>query len=128
VQVDAYFTSLRTVLRSSIFISSVEIQEDARTSLEGFFKANVHWIDGSLLSFREYVNTSGESVVRYTYSFHYQKGQRLIFRYDNTPHYPNLPTFPHHKHTSDGQVVACTPPILEDVIREIESHLQHLVL
>jgi len=25
-------------------------------------------------------------------------------------------------------VVACTPPILEDVIREIESHLQHLVL
>lgn len=128
MQVDAYFTSLRTVLRSSIFISSVEIQEDTRTSFEGFFKANVRWIDGSFLSLREYVNTSGESVVRYAYSFHYQKEQRLIFRYDNTPHYPGLPEFPHHKHTSDGQVVACTPPTLADVIREIESHLQDLVL
>jgi hypothetical protein len=26
----------------------------------------------------------------------------FVFRYDNTPHYSALPTFPHHKHEGSG--------------------------
>jgi hypothetical protein len=124
VQVDAYFAQLRTALRASPFIASSEIQEDARTAHEGFFKANANLIDGSFLSLREYVNTSGDSVVRYSYSYHYQKELQLI----DTPHYPQLSSFPHHKHLADGRVVPCEPPTLENVIHEIESHLRKSTL
>ncbi|MEH1781392.1 MAG: DUF6516 family protein [Nostoc sp.] len=35
------------------------------------------------------------------YRYHFQDEQNsLIFRYDSTPHFPNLPSFPHHKHRS----------------------------
>jgi hypothetical protein len=31
----------------------------------------------------------------------------------------DLPTYPHHKHLSDGSVVACDPPGIEQVLQEI---------
>lgn len=37
------------------------------------------------------------------YRYHFQDEQNsLIFRYDSTPHFPNLPSFPHHKHLFDN--------------------------
>ncbi len=30
----------------------------------------------------------------------------MIFRYDNTPHFPSLPKFPHHKHLFDTVIAA----------------------
>jgi LPS O-antigen subunit length determinant protein (WzzB/FepE family) len=41
----------------------------------------------------------------------------VIFRYDNTPHFPDLPSFPHHKHLP-SQVIACTKPKLIQVFQE----------
>lgn len=36
------------------------------------------------------------------YSYHYQgANKRLIFRYDNAEHHPELENFPHHKHIGD---------------------------
>ncbi|HKZ86197.1 MAG TPA: DUF6516 family protein [Anaerolineae bacterium] len=56
------------------------------------------------------------------YSYHYQRADAsLIFRYDDTPHYSELPGFPHHKHDgSEQNVVAVTPPDLAAVLKEIE--------
>jgi hypothetical protein len=46
----------------------------------------------------------------------------MIFRYDNTPHFPTLSSFPHHKQLSDGiSVVACAAPTLAQVLAEIEA-------
>ena len=51
------------------------------------------------------------------YRYHCQdKQNRLIFRYDNTPHFPNLPSFPYHKHSPD-EVVACEKPDPEQVLQ-----------
>lgn len=42
----------------------------------------------------------------------------LIFRYDSTPHFPGLSTFPHHKHLTN-EVIACEMPDLIQVINEV---------
>ena len=42
----------------------------------------------------------------------------LIFRYDNTRHFPALPTFPHHKHTPEG-VVPVSEPDLQMIVAEV---------
>ncbi|MDZ7342263.1 MAG: DUF6516 family protein [candidate division KSB1 bacterium] len=81
----------------------------------------MYFIDNSILNFREYVNLMEGKIVRYTYSFHYSQDQRLIFRYDNTPHYPQLSSFPHHKHLSTDTVIACPEPTLKDILSEIEK-------
>jgi len=55
------------------------------------------------------------------YRYHLQRANNeLLFRYDNTPHFPNLPSFPHHKHLRDA-VVAASKPDLLDVLKEAKA-------
>ncbi len=57
------------------------------------------------------------------YRYHFQDNQNnLIFRYDSTPHFPDLPTFPHHKHLPDN-VIACDKPKLPEVLEEVLDFL-----
>ena len=57
-------------------------------------------------------------VIEDMYAYHYQdSNKQLIFRYDNTRHFPDLPNFPHHKHLS-SEVISVEEVDLEDVIRE----------
>ena len=122
LQVGSYFAILRRTIAACVYVSSWQYEEDARTPTEGFFKARVIFVDNSFLEFREYVNTTVRPVHRYSYSFHYQKQNQLIFRYDNTPHHPQLSSFPHHKHVGLN-VIESTPPYLRDVLKEIETYL-----
>ena len=64
-----------------------------------------------------------DRVVRKMYSYHYQGANAsLIFRYDDTPHFPALPQFPHHKHVgSKSDAIPTQPPDLLAVLREIEA-------
>jgi len=42
---------------------------------------------------------------------------KVVFRYDNTPHFPDLEGFPHHKHLSD-KVTGTEKPSILKVIEE----------
>jgi len=43
-----------------------------------------------------------------------------VFRYDDTPHHPEVSTFPHHKHEQAEQnAFAAEPPTLATVLDEI---------
>ncbi|MFM7366197.1 MAG: toxin TumE [Cuspidothrix sp.] len=58
------------------------------------------------------------------YRYHFQDEQNsLIFRYDSTPHFSKLPSFPHHKHLVDD-VVACEKPHIADVLQEVMEFLK----
>ena len=54
------------------------------------------------------------------YRYHCQNTENgLLFRYDNTPHFPTLSSFPHHKHLPDDVIVSVKPTIFQ-VIKESE--------
>lgn len=44
----------------------------------------------------------------------------MLFRYDNAPHHYELPTYPHHKHTTDKTIQA-TLPSMKDILNEISA-------
>jgi len=48
----------------------------------------------------------------------------MVFRYDNAPHFPNLPTAPNHKHIGEIEVIAADVPDLESVLIEIEAFVK----
>jgi len=57
------------------------------------------------------------------YNYHYQHADStLVFRYDNAPHYPDLPGFPEHKHDGE-QVLSAPAPDLSQVLRETNGYL-----
>ncbi len=88
-------------------------------------RAVVRFPDDSKLAFAEILTSAyGQRPTKLRYSYHYQAADgRLIFRYDNAPHFPHLPTFPHHKHLVEDHAQAAAPPDLADVLREIDALL-----
>ena len=89
-----------------------EILASDRINLRIRFKA------GNLFELNEAVIIEGDKLERLNYRYHFQDRQNnLIFRYDNTPHFPDLENFPHHKHLRDG-IISSEEPTVAGVIEE----------
>ncbi len=123
--IDDYFRALEEILAASPAVSVPEMTLSKRSTHIGYVRGDVYFSDGSLLHFREFVNTQ-PVVERYTYVYHYQRADgQFVFRYDNTAHYPELPGAPHHKHHgSETNIVSASPPDLASVLREIEGLIE----
>jgi len=56
------------------------------------------------------------------YSYHVQKGARMVRRWDNAPHWPDMKTFPHHLHLeSEMSALECREVFVEDVLNEMKA-------
>ena len=121
---ERYYQSILDQIAASPFVQSQELTHDSRGDFVLFIRGNIHFADGSRLHLRELTDT--ETIVqRIAYVYHYQRADgALVFRYDNTAHYPGLPNAPHHKHDGgEENVVSAQAPDLAAVIREIEDLL-----
>ena len=79
-----------------------------------------------LLSISEALVVIDDQITAIDYRYHFQDGQNnLVFRYDNTPHFPNLSSFPHHKHLAD-QVISCNQPSIVTVIQNAIAFLERV--
>ncbi len=77
-----------------------------------------------LLAVSEALFVVNNQVSHIDYRYHFQDDQNnLIFRYDSTPHFPNLPSFPHHKHLPDT-VIACEKPDVAQVLQEVMEAIE----
>ncbi|NOX62384.1 MAG: hypothetical protein GXP42_10655 [Chloroflexi bacterium] len=99
------------------FVLDIRLNYEQRPGEQGYLVGSVHFVDGSELFFREYLDATPEGVEKLMYSYHYQDGEkRLLFRYDNAMHRPRLPSRS-HKHTKSG-VEAAPAPTLAQVMEE----------
>jgi hypothetical protein len=82
-------------------------------------KATVTLKDGYILQINE---SSGSDFRRYSY--HLQKGNKMIKRWDNSPHWKELETFPYHVHQGNKSKPKESPEVfIEDILREVEKIL-----
>ena len=57
-----------------------------------------------------------------SYSYHLQKNDKLVRRWDNAPHWSQMKTFPHHLHLgSEKDVRECPEVFIDDVLLEVKS-------
>ncbi len=81
-------------------------------------RIRVRFLSGYLLELNEAVIIESGHIRHLGYRYHFQNSQNnLVFRYDNTPHFPEINSFPHHKHLKDNVVAVDKPSILK-VIEE----------
>ena len=95
-----YLDSVKERLLTDEIVTAFRITRERATSTDGYMRARAALVDGSQLEFSEYVQlTADDQVAVITYSYHWSDAQgSLIRRWDNTPHFPDLPNFPHHIH------------------------------
>ena len=100
------------------FIATILSPERANLKLRVRFQAKY------LLAVSEALRVIDGQVTQLDYRYHFQdENHQLIFRYDSTPHFPNLASFPHHKHLPDN-VVATDKPELAQVLQEANRYLR----
>ncbi len=81
-------------------------------------RIRVRFPSGHMLELNEAVIVEAGQFMHLGYRYHFQdKQNNLVFRYDNTPHFPAVQGFPHHKHLPDKVSGAEEPSIL-NVIQE----------
>jgi hypothetical protein len=124
LRVETYFQRVSELLDACLLVQSSNVSYDKRSTHEGFIRGEVHFIDGSTLHLREYVDVETK-LDRLTYVYQYMDPARqLVFRYDNTGHHRklNLPTYPHHKHVrTEENVIPSSAPDMDAILKEIES-------
>ena len=123
ISVEDYLSEIfKTVSRFKPFIVLYSIEHQRRSDTRHVIRGRITFRDGSKLDFLEYIVIKDRKVTRISYRYNFRDSRgKLIFRYDNAPHYPNLSTFPRHKHLSNGRVVESEEPSLPNVLKEIIS-------
>jgi Family of unknown function (DUF6516) len=87
------------LLQASSKVKSFHIIDNDPLDAENFlFKIRCELISGQSLQIR-LRGVSGS--IRYSYQ---ELTDKPLRRWDNAPHFLNLPNFPHHHHDSDGNV------------------------
>ncbi|MFQ5584982.1 MAG: DUF6516 family protein, partial [Calditrichia bacterium] len=98
-------------------IKQIRIDLDTPLAItQGILKGRIIFLDDSILHLNEIIS---DKVKRYR--FHYMNHNNdLIIRWDSSPHYKELSTFPYHLHTS-CKVISSQPVTLIDVLKRVED-------
>jgi len=116
-----YFQKIEISIAACPSVLESQITKDIRSLHIGIVEGMLIFTDESVLYFIEFVNVK-EAIQSYKYSYHYQdKDSNLIFRYDMAPHHKEIPSYPHHKHTSPEAVIASSVPDVTIVLEEIDE-------
>ena len=123
-----YLDSVKERLLTDPLVAEFHIRRERHTISDAHLRVRASLADGSLLEFSEYVERTQEGRMQVVvYSYHWESAEgELIFRWDNTPHFPNLPGFPHHVH--DGRSDAVLPGQPMNIFAVLERIQQKIAL
>lgn len=117
-EIKDYISSLEKIIEKIPYKISSNLEVEKRGGIVYRIKGNIIFNNKSEFNFKEYF-LKNNKIIKIGYFYHYQNSKKkLIFRYDNAEHYPEIDTFPNHKHIK-GKVYPCQIPKIEDVIKEI---------
>jgi len=95
--------------------------EEVLTPIRANLRIRIRFADGGILAINEAVAVNDDGLVHLDYRYHCQgPDNAMFFRYDSTPHFPELPGFPEHEHLPDDVVPAARPAI-QQVLVEADS-------
>jgi len=120
-----YFDNIEASILQSPVIESYQIIRSEISGNEGKLRIKASLQNNDSVELFIYVSEIKTRIQLLKYSFHWQdQHTNLIKRWDNAPHYPNIPNAPHHIHEADGSVSgnANTPDIFY-VLQEIEAQI-----
>ena len=127
--IERYMNDLDVLISASPSIVDIDIiRRDIRdTGLEktALFRYRIQLIDDSLIEITERILEERGGLKTTKYRYHWQTGSgKLIKRWDNAPHHPEIDTFPDHLHDGSEENVKSfrkmnALDILTDIINDL---------
>jgi hypothetical protein len=103
--------------RHADLIHDVNVERFRTIETAHELRASVTLIDGSVLHVRDYLFRDGTR--KYAYHWQSRRG-RLRRRWDNSGHWPDLPSHPHHVHVGSAMNVSASS------VRDLSAALQFI--
>ena len=114
-----YYLSLQDTIHSAPHVLSSDTRFEGIDVNECYVRGVLILIGGFELRIAEYVVTE-PVLTRSKYRYHLQaSGGKLISRWDNAPHHPDVSTFPDHRHDDHGEVHPSPPMNVPDVLSAV---------
>jgi hypothetical protein len=123
--IEEYHQSIKARLIIDPLVRRFEVRRERRNISDGHLRARLTLSNGSQLEFSEYVRLVEGQVQVFNYSFHWADSDgKLIKRWDNVPHFMQLPQAPHHIHDGkESNVVPGAAMSITKVLDEISLRL-----
>ncbi len=119
-----YFEKIQSL---AMGLSNVEVEryeEQVLSEERGNLRFRLRFIDNSLLEISEAIHVVKRKFTWLSYRYHYQKPNgSIIFRYDNTPHHPDIDTYPEHKHIEE-LVISANRPDIKEILSEVNDYIK----
>jgi hypothetical protein len=114
-----YLESVERAIRKLKGAYVERYEEEILTVNRVNLRIRVRFPTGHMMELNEAIICEENQIMHVGYRYHFQdRKNSLVFRYDDTPHFPELGTYPHHKHTAEGTVAVRQPTIFA-VIEEV---------
>jgi len=124
--VEEYFDRVRQLFENIADAQAERYEEHLLSAMRGNLRIRLRFSDNALLEISEAIVLVSGELHWLSYRYHYQDSSAgLVFRYDNTPHHPEIATHPDHKHSRD-QILACIHPSLEQLLEEVRTFRERI--
>lgn len=122
MKVRAYYAWVQKAVLAEPGVIRFDVAFDEVAENEGYISGKMLLTDQSELHFSEYVITEPD-VQRLKYRYHLQSAEKkLLARWDNAPHHPEVSSHPHHLHLADS-VKESEPMDIQRVLRSLVQFL-----
>jgi hypothetical protein len=113
-----YLESVERAIRKLEGAYVERYEEEILTVNRVNLRIRIRFQTGHMLELNEAIIGKKNQIMHIAHRYHFQdRSNDVVFRYDNTPHFQGLDTYPHHKHISD-RIVAVDQPTILAVIEE----------
>ena len=120
----SYLKDIESAVRKLSDVYVEQYEEECLTPNRVNLRIRIRFAGGCLLELNEAAIVEQRNIRHLGYRYHFQdEKNKLIFRYDNTPHYPDLKSFPHHRHSS-SEVITAEKPSIPSVLEEAKQITQ----
>ena len=122
---DDYVAWIKSVIALCPVVIHLSLIREETLTDRGLWRYRLTLRDESLLELFEFFIIESDSINVVKYSFHWQtKEGRLIKRWDNAAHHPEIITYPHHVHDEiKNSVFPYTPVDVQAILGLISAQL-----
>ena len=119
--IEEYFIHVRQLIQGVPGAHTERHEEQILSATRGDLRIRLRFSDQALLEISESLVLIAGQPRRLSYRYHYQDSSTaLVFRYDNAPHHPEVPTHPDHEHRGD-HVLTSADPSIEQALVEVRA-------
>ena len=125
-QIEAHLQQIGLALVSSPVVAAYEIVRQWANSDDGYIRVRMTLAKHDFLEAAVYVVLVNGEIVTEDYRYQWLSADKktLRRRWDNTPHHPDTPSFPHHIHDgSEENIVEGEPLSLLTLLHLLETIL-----